>query len=279
MMYWWMDLVFIVALVVLVWALYRMHHASEMELEQSGKTGTEVNVQDSLEWLYPKRLIRQAGMVPAHVVVFYWVGKLILTILLPLLIAEFVGTISVLSFLVLALIGFSLVDLWLVASRRKRRQAIERSLGYFIDLIAAFLKSGMGLSQAFRQASEYGLPKKNPLAREVNLVARELDAGSEREAAFNSLAERTGVKDLQRLAAVMNVGFRVGAPITETLEAQSALLRAKQWEQAESMVSRKALEALFPMLLVSIPLLLVLVFFPAAVQIQQIFRLFSGAFG
>jgi tight adherence protein C len=279
MMYWWMDLVFVVALVVLVWAIYRMHHASETELEQSDSTGTEVDVKESLEWLFPKRLIRQAGMVPANVSLAYWIGKLILTILLPLLVAEATGTLSAFPFVVLALVGFGLVDLWLLAVRKKRRRAIERSLGYFIDLIAAFLKSGMSLSQAFRQASEYGLPKKNPLAREVNLVARELDAGSDREAAFNSLAERTGVKDLQRLAAVMNVGFRVGAPITETLEGQSALLRAKQWEQAESMVSRKALEALFPMLLVSIPLLLVLVFFPAFVQIQQIFKLFSGSFG
>lgn len=281
MMYWWMDLVYLAALVVLVWAMYRMHSASEAELTHGNGNGNGngVTFKSALGSLYPALLIRQAGMLPAQVAVFYWIGKLILAILLPLLIAEIMGTLSLSLFLLVALVGFFIVDIWLLASRKQRRQSIERSLGYFIDLIAAFLKSGMNLSQAFRQASLYGLPKGNPLAREVDLVARELDAGSEREAAFNSLAERTGVTDLQRLAAVMNVGFRVGAPITETLESQSALLRAKQWEQADSMVSRKSLEALFPMMLVSIPLLLVLIFFPAAVQMYEIFNAFVGAFG
>jgi len=279
MMYWWMDLVYLAALVVLVWAMYRMHYASEMELEGSDNNGTSINVHDTLASLYPARLVRQTGMIPGQVVVFYWVGKFILAILLPLLIAELTGTLSLFVFVLIALIGFFAIDIWLQLRRRHRVQAIERDLGYFIDLIAAFLKSGMNLSQAFRQASQYGLPKGNFLAREVDLVARELEAGSERESAFNSLAERTGVKDLQRLAAVMNVGFRVGAPITETLESQSALLRAKQWEQAESMVSRKSLEALFPLMLVSIPLMLVLIFFPAAVQIYEIFSMFVGTFG
>lgn len=279
MMYWWLDIVFLVGLVVMVWALFHMHQASEKELEHSAGEGIEIDVRESLSGLYPARLIRQAGMLPGQVSVFYWIGKLILTLVLPLLAVEFIGGVTALTLLVFALFGFIIVDIWLLARRQRRKRLIERSLGYFIDLIAAFLKSGMSLSQAFLRASEYGLPKENPLAREVNLLARELEAGGERESAFSALAERTGVKDLQRLAAVMNVGFRVGAPITDTLEAQSELLRAKQWEQAESLVSRKTLEALLPLLLVSLPLLMVLVFFPAAVQIFEVFQLFSGAFG
>ncbi len=279
MMYWWLDIVFLVGLVVMVWALFHMHQASEKELEHSAGEGIEIDVRESLSGLYPARLIRQAGMLPGQVSVFYWIGKLILTLVLPLLAVEFIGGVTALTLLVFALFGFIIVDIWLLARRQRRKRLIERSLGYFIDLIAAFLKSGMSLSQAFLRASEYGLPKENPLAREVNLLARELEAGGERESAFSALAERTGVKDLQRLAAVMNVGFRVGAPITDTLEAQSELLRAKQWEQAESLVSRKTLEALLPLLLVSLPLLMVLVFFPAAVQILEVFQLFSGAFG
>ena len=62
MMIWWMDLVFVIALVILVWAAVRMYHASEAELEESG---TEVDLREGVEWLYPQRLIRQAGMVPS----------------------------------------------------------------------------------------------------------------------------------------------------------------------------------------------------------------------
>ena len=235
--------------------------------------------QDGLDRLYPSQLIRQVGIIPHQIFLLYWLSKLLLAVLAPLLIAEVTASLPFAVLVVIALLGFMLVDIWLLVSRKIHRQAIEKSLGYFIDLIAVFLKSGMNLTQAFRQAAQYGLPSDSALSREVALVVRELEAGGDRDVVFDSLAVRTGVKDLEHLAAVINIGLRVGAPMTETLEAQAVLLRAKQWEKAESLVSRKSLEALFPMMLVCFPLLLVLVFFPAAVQLQALFTAFSGAFG
>lgn len=78
----------------------------------------------------------------------------------------------------------------------------------------ALLLSGMGLSQAFKQAGRVGPPRRNPLAREAVILSRELEAGRDRSTAFAALAERTGVKDIERLAAVLSVGLRVGAPIS-----------------------------------------------------------------
>lgn len=276
---WWMDIVFLIALAVFIHSLYRMHRESESELDPSLENAkTQSVLGNGPTWIYPAKLIRQAGIIPAKISVFYWVGKLTLAFLLPLLIAEWLGSLSVLTYLTFALLGFGIIDLWLLARRRERRQKIERSLGYVVDLIAAFLKSGMNLGEAFEQAAKYGLPLSNPLAREISLSARELKAGNDRVTAFRTLAERTGVQDVFRLAALMNVGFRVGAPLGDTLEAQAELLRAKQWEQADALVNRRSVEALFPMLLVSLPLIFVLVFFPAAVQIYEIFAEFSGAF-
>lgn len=278
-MAWWMDVVFLVALLLLGWALYRMHRESEIALEEGEQGLGELRPGEWLERIYPRRLIRQAGMLPANTALFYWLGKLVLALLLPLLLAELLGGLPLFLFVLIALLGFFSIDMWLVARRRARRQRIERTMGYFVDLIAAFLQSGMSLAQAFDQAARYGLPKNNPLAREVELASRELAAGKDRVETFYALAERTGVEDLERLAALMSVGFRVGAPLGETLEAQAELLRARQWDQAEALVNRRALEALFPMMLVSLPIIMVLVFFPAVVQIFEVFRQFTGAFG
>jgi tight adherence protein C len=279
MMSWWMDGVFVVALAVLGWALYNMHRESQVELQPGERAPGEIRPGDWLRSLYPRKLIRQAGMLPENTYWFYWPGKLVLTLLLPLVVTEALGVFALFLFVFFALLGFFAVDLWLLMRRRSRRQRIGSTLGYFVDLIAAFLQSGMSLAQAFEQAARFGLPKKNPLSREVDLIARELNAGGDRVEAFHALYERTGVEDVGRLAALMAVGFRVGTPLGETLEAQAELLRARQWEQSEALVNRRALEALFPMMLVSLPLILVLVFFPAAVQIFDIFSQFTGAYG
>ena len=290
MLSWWFDLLFLIALGLIGYSMYRMQGASEASIAlaegeaELGKaeeaerevTSTPLLPENWRELIYPRQLIRQAGIIPENITIFYWIAKFTLALLLPLMMAETLGGFSTLLTILLVFLGFTSVDLWLLLRRRWRRQKIERVLGYFVDLIAAFLHSGLNLAEAFEQASTYGLPRNNPLVREVDLVAREMRAGSDRVTAFYALAERTGVEDVLRLAALMSVGFRLGSPIGETLEAQAELLRAKQWEEAEALVNRRALEALFPMLLVSIPLIMVLVFFPAAVQIFELFGQFSG---
>ena len=177
------------------------------------------------------------------------------------------------------MLGFFAIDLWLLARRRERRARIERSLSYFVDLIASFLGAGMHLSAAFRHAGRYGFPRRHPLAGEISLVGRELEAGRDRGEALLALAERTGVKDLKSLATLLNVGFRVGASIRVTLEEQADLLRAKQREGSMKLLNRKTLESLFPLLLVSLPIFGVLVGFPVVVELSKFFRLFSGYYG
>ncbi len=274
-MNWWFDFIIFAVLAFLIYVTFRFEKNSDLATQKKDPFDEP---QPGFTF-YPARLIRQSGFLPDQVKGLYWSGKLLLALLLPSILLEWSESgISFIAILTAALAGFVSIDIWLLQRRQSRRLAIEQSISFFVDLIVAFLRSGQSLAEAFSQAARYGLPRGNPLTREVALIAQEMAAGRDRQAAFNRLAERTGVADLQRLAAVMNVGLGTGSPVAETLEAQSDLLRTRQWERGAEMVDRKALMALFPMLLVSMPILLVLVFFPAGMELYEAFTMFINAF-
>lgn len=226
-----------------------------------------------LRGYYPQ-VARQAGYDPDRLRFVYWLAKVVLGVVLPLLLVEvrsaapaptpWPGAVA------LGLLGFLAPDGWLLLTRRRRRRRVESSLSFFLDLLVALLYAGMGLGRAFREAGR-GLRfgRSHPLADEVELVALELDLGKERGAAFEALAERTGVKELRGVAVALKTGMRLGVSVEETLGAQAELLREKRRQEAHKRINRAAIEALVPTLLCGFPILLLLIFFPAALELME----------
>lgn len=227
---------------------------------------------------YPK-LARQAGFDAASI---GWnlAVKLVLAALLALVSLELGGReSSVLLVVVAALVGFLLPDLWLLNARRRRRRRVRAALSFFLDLLVALLQSGMGLEAAFRKAGR-GLRfgRSQPLADEVELVALELDLGKDRSAAFEALADRTGVTELRGIAAALRLGLRLGVSVEATLAAQAEALRLKHREDSLRQINRAAVQALVPTILCGFPILVLLVFFPAVLEIMDALELLRSAF-
>jgi len=222
-----------------------------------------------------QRMVRQAGYEWKAFVLVFWALKLIAAVLVPLAVLELSSRRDwqvPVSVLVLALLlGFFLPDLWLHSARKERQRKITWSLAYFLDLIVAFLRSGLGLEEAFRRAGREGFPPDHPLAQEVALVSRELDLGKDRAAAFRALAARTGVIPMRAIAAALESGLRLGASVEATLRAQAELLRARRREDVLKRVQMAAVKALVPVILCGFPLFVVIVFFPAITEILRVF--------
>jgi tight adherence protein C len=232
-----------------------------------------------LRGYYP-RVSRQAGYDPGALRATYWIAKASFGLLLPLLLLEVLPRglrgAGLLALLVPALVGFLLPDFWLLRRRRRRRREITRSLGYFVDLLVAFLYSGMSLERAFNRAGREGLERNHPLAREILLVGRELDAGQDPSLAFQALAERTGVAELRGIAAALGIGLRVGAPVRATLQAQSEMLWTKRRETALRQINAAAIKVMFPVMLCGFPIFFLLTFFPAILEILDQLRFLRG---
>jgi len=219
--------------------------------------------------------IRQAGFESKAFVPIFWALKLVGALLVPLAVLELANRRDWRlppGVLVLAvLLGFFLADVWLFSARRERQRKITWSLSYLLDLIVAFLRSGLGLEEAFRRAGREGFPPDHPLAQEVALVSREIDLGKDRAAAFRALYARTGVVPMKAIAAALESGLRLGASVEATLRAQAELLRARRREDVLKRVQMAAVKALVPVILCGLPLFAVIVFFPAFAEILRTF--------
>ncbi len=228
---------------------------------------------------YP-RMARQAGLDPEGALWSFWLAKLLLAVALPLglfeLWSRYPSRPPPAALVALALVGFLLPDLWLFLRRRHRRQRIRAALSYFLDLLVALLYAGLSLEEAFRRAAYQGLAPSDPLAREARLVSAELDAGREQGQAFRALAERTGVTELRAVASALRLAARHGAPVESALGSQADMLRVKRRENARREIVAAATKAIFPVFLCGFPVFLVIIFFPAVLEIIETLRLLTG---
>ncbi len=265
----WLDVVIVVFLMALLYAAARPEwsFAGRGSGEAAARIRRRVGRRLSR---YYRTLIRQAGFEPDSRRWDYWLIKISGALLPPLLLLDS-GIGGAWPWLAVVA-GFFLPDLWLMRRRRRRRHLINQALPYFLDLVVAFLHSGLSLVEAFRRAGREGFAGPHPLSREVELVGRELDAGRDPSVAFHDVADRTGVPDLRSVAAALRVGMRLGAPIRETLLAQAEALLAKRREDALKRIHRAELQMMFPVMLSGFPVFIVLVFFPIIMDIVDAYH-------
>ncbi len=278
----WLDLGVALLLALTVALLYRLA-TTDAAFVSLPDAGADADVEDetpansgrwrALAGYYP-RLARQAGYDPGALEWTYWLAKLGLAVLVPLLVlvawSRWSAGTPWLLLPVLIPAGFFLPDLALLWARRTRRLRIRRALSFFLDLMVSLLRSGLGLEEAFRRAGRGGLDQDHPLAREVALVDLELAAGKSRGVAFEALAERTGVRELKSLAAALRLGLRVGSSVRATLEAQADLMRTKRREETRRQLALAPLKTLLPVILCGFPVFIVFVLFPAVVEIFSV---------
>ncbi|MBB5186774.1 tight adherence protein C [Zhongshania antarctica] len=276
---WWFDLGVLVLLMFIGAIALKMRAGGIEQVTEKEFDGFDVDDTKKRFSVYPRKLIRQSGFSPEKLFWVYWISKVVLAVLVPMVLLEiFKEGLLLWAVLLISVASFLLIDFWFLWARKSRRSSIERSLSFFVNLMVVYLKSGLSLTRAFDSAAQYGLSRKNPLSQEVSLLLREIDAGRARDEAFTRLAKRTGVQDLRRLAAVLNVGFKVGSPVADTLEAQAQLLRARQAQQGTALVNRKTMEAMLPMLMVCFPMFIVLIFYPAGAQVIAVMAALKDLF-
>lgn len=276
------DVLLLVLLLAAVATLVVYSRRSVLAADGIESAGDAELGRDMREWArgYYPRLVRQAGFDPETWRIPYWIGKVLFALLFAYAWLVFVRALSdtaspILGMIAFAVLGFFVPDAIFGLIRRSRRQKIRDSVSYFLDLVVALLYSGLGLEEAFRRAGRDGFPPEHPLSREVDLVSQELDAGQDRAVAFRALADRTGVRELRAVAAALRSGAKLGSSVETTLEAQAQVLRTKRREQLRRRINVALVKALVPVLLCGVPLFLILVFFPALIELFALFGEFS----
>lgn len=261
--------------VVLVASLISTLLLLALFLTQQPEPETIIDRKERGAWLFPSRLIRQAGLPSKKSSGLYWSLKCFFTMCAVLAASELYQQVAPLVLVAMLIYAFFCCDVVLWLKRKRRQQQITHSMSMFLSMMIVYLRSGFGLSTAFQQAAQIGLEKGDPLGTELLLLAKEIRSGKERSIAFHDLAERTGLEGLRRLSLVVDVGLKMGAPIIQTLMTHQESLKQDKWRVTTDKINRKSLEVMLPMAMISLPMFIILVFFPAGVQVISLLSLMS----
>jgi len=164
-------------------------------------------------------------------------------------------------------IGFVLPRYVLKRMILSRQQRVRWGLADALDLMVISIEAGLGLNAAMMKvASE--LKEVHPdISEEFELANLEIRVGREREEALRNLAERTGVKDLRSLVAMLIQTDRFGTSIARAIRVFSDSLRTKRRQRAEQAAQKAAVKLLFPLACFLFPTLFIAILGPAVLTL------------
>jgi len=161
--------------------------------------------------------------------------------------------------------GFIVPDFWLGARVRSRQQTLRLALPDALDLLVICMEAGLGLDQSLLYVSQELRIAHPELCAEFDMVNAEMHVGKSRVDSLRSLAERTGVDDLQALAATLIQTDRFGTSVAQSLRVHSDDLRTKRRQRAEEMAAKTTVKMLLPLVFFIFPALFVVILGPAVI--------------
>jgi tight adherence protein C len=163
-------------------------------------------------------------------------------------------------------VGFWLPDVLLYNTGLKRQEALRRSTPDALDMLTVCVEAGLGFDAGLAQVARN---TDGPIAGEFARMLREMQIGKTRVLAFQDLASRTTVPELQIFVSALVQSDKLGIPLAGVLREQSTEMRLKRRQRAEEMAQKVPVKILFPLLLCIFPALFVVLIGPGAIQIAH----------
>jgi len=152
------------------------------------------------------------------------------------------------------------------AKVRDRQNRIIRALPDALDLIITCMEAGLGVDAAFAKVAE---KTSGPLAATLSLYLRQVGMGRPRRDALTYVAERTGARDLIRLAAAVTQAELVGASLGDALRIQAVDLRAARRQRAEQAARRAPVLMTIPLVACFVPSMAIIIITPTLINLMN----------
>lgn len=223
----------------------------------------------------PLRLrLMRAGYRSRRAVSHFIGGRIVLALGLPVLVwlSPLPGLVSarfeiLVPFFAMA-VGFIAPSYWLDKRTGARQEEIELHLPAALDLMVVCVEAGLGLVQSIHRVGHEMAHQSPVLSEEFNLVALESRTGRSNTAALRNLAERTGVREVSVLVAMLTQTERFGTNLANSLRVHCDTMREQRIQRAEANAARAPLKMLFPTSMILLALL-VLIIGLAAIRASQ----------
>lgn len=165
-----------------------------------------------------------------------------------------------------AAVGYYLPNILLANQVTKRQQAVVGKLPDALDLMVICVESGMSLEAAFHKVAEDMALDAPELAEEFGLTYTELAFLSDRRAALENLAERTGLPTVKSMVMSLVQAERYGTPIGQSLRVVAGENRDTRMSKAEEKAASLPAKLTVPMVMFFLPVVFMVLIGPTIIQ-------------
>lgn len=165
--------------------------------------------------------------------------------------------------------GVKAPELFLSNTIANRQLSMQRAFPDALDLMLICVESGMSIEHAFRKVGQEIGAQSIPLAEEFALATAELSYLPDRRTAYTNLAARTGLEGVKQIATVLIQAEKYGTPLGQALRITAQESRDMRMMEAEKKAAALPPKVTVPMIVFFLPVLMVVVLSPAAIQVMQ----------
>jgi tight adherence protein C len=169
-----------------------------------------------------------------------------------------------------ATIGYYLPAILVTNALQKRQQTLMRAFPDALDLLVSSVEAGLGVDAAFRRVSDEIEDAAPELARELQFVGHEGNAGVPRVEALRHLSDRTGLEEVTQLVNVLVQAERFGTSVARALRAHAELVRVRRMQRAEEKAARVSPTLTIIMIVFILPCLIVILVGPAVINVKNV---------
>lgn len=160
--------------------------------------------------------------------------------------------------------------LLLLARRRQaRREALEQQFPDALDLLVVCMEAGLAMDSAMVRVGEEGAESHPRVAVEFRRVSEEVAAGRDRGEALRALAERSDLDSIRAFVALLVQSQNLGVSIAQSLRVFAADMRTTRYVRAEEKAMRIPVLMTLPLVLCFMPVILVVLLLPAAIDVVR----------
>lgn len=170
-------------------------------------------------------------------------------------------------FLLAAVLGYLLPEVWLTWRVRARQHRLRLALPDGLDLLVICVEAGLGLDQSLMRVADELRIAHPELSQELQLVNLEMRVGKTRLEALRELGRRTGLEDIKALVAMLIQTERFGTSVAQSLRVHSDDLRMKRRQRAEEMAAKTTVKMVPPLVFFIFPALMVVILGPAVITL------------
>jgi tight adherence protein C len=196
--------------------------------------------------------------------------KILAGVIIPLIVSALGVSVGVdfFVFLVLAVAGYILPDIWLDRKVEARQKSIQKDLYEFELMLSTVISAGLEVVEAFRLVGErFG----GEINKEVVRTTMEINTGVHKSKAFEKMAARVGLDDFTKLVYLINQSDRLGTPLSETLNNLVAQMKLDRLLKLQKQAEEAKVKILFPTTVWILVPLLVMMFYPLFTQLKGAF--------